>query len=79
MTELHLVTTDDRAKVLGTIRITGGRATFTGRSAETIFRNTQKQRRTENSDQAIFDLLAKGWSNGPLKLVTGQAAPTQDG
>jgi hypothetical protein len=78
MTELRLVTTTGD-RVVGTIRIEDGAAVFTGRSAEVIFRNTQRQRQAKKSDQEIFDLLAQGWSNGPLKLVAQKAAQPQGG
>lgn len=69
MAELRLVTTDDRAKLVGRIILTDGAASFEGATAERVFRSVQKHARGETSDAAVFALLAAGWSNGPLTLV----------
>jgi len=78
MGELKLMTTDEPSKVLGTIRLVKGKATFDG-AGQRIFRSIQKFKRGGKSDVDVFAFLAKGWSNGPLKLVATKAEPTQGG
>jgi hypothetical protein len=74
MGELLLRTTDDRAKVLGRIRLDGDRAVFDGGVAEDIFRSVQRRRhRSGGSDPEVFALFGKGWSNGPLAIVKADA------
>ena len=79
ITELSLVATDTRQTVVGAIRINGGKATFTNPSVEQLFRNIQKQKKADKSDQSIFDLLAKGWSNGPRKIIPAERAARAGG
>lgn len=65
---LHLVTTDAEPREIGTIAMdAGGVAHCTG-GALSVWR---AMRRYAPSDADLFELLAGGWSNGPVRLVPG--------
>jgi hypothetical protein len=69
MRRINFVKTDDDKKILGSIIESSGELHFNGMGF-TVY-NSLKTAYGESppTDKKIFDTLASGWSNGPVKTV----------
>jgi len=69
MKTIKFVKSDDPKTVLGSIKETRMGLLFSG-AGEQVFRSIKRVYGADPpKDSAIFNVLAKGWSNGPVMVV----------